>query len=264
MNQIASASGLGSMNRFAQFCMLVRVDVESKDVVAGAPPRFSETLNVNFYIVDQFDQKVFATTSIRAKGIGNSETKAFIQAINAINARSTDLTAFVKDGRDKIIDYYNENCKNIIAKAYSLSQHEQYGEALFFLSQIPEASDCYLHSIAAATEIYNLYQDRMCSENLAKAKAIWSASQNAEGGLAAGVYLAQISPEGRCFADAEELFEEIKREVKDDKEFAKSFTIKQWDDSVKLESQTIEAARQVGIAWGDHQQPITNNPVWLN
>jgi hypothetical protein len=263
MSQMAAASGFGSMNHFAQFCMMVTVDVESKDVVAGAPPKYSETLNFNFYIVDQFDQKVFATTTIRAKGIGNSEDKAFVQAINGINARSTDLAAFVSAGRDKIIDYYNDNCTKIIAKAYSLSQLEQYEEALFFLSQIPAASDCYLHSIAATTEIYNLYQDRMCSENLARAKAVWSASQNAEGGLAAGVFLARISPEGRCFPDAEDLFEEIKREVKDDKEFAKNFMIKQWDDTVTLESQTIEAARQVGISWGDHQQPITTNPAWI-
>lgn len=260
--QIASASGMGSMNRYAQFCLAVSVDTAFKEVVPGAPAKFVEELNFNFYIVDQFDKKVFSSTTVTSKGLGNSEAKAYVQAISAIPAKSAAMTAFVAEGRKKIIDYYTHNAPNIIAKAYAMAKQEKYEEGLFYLSQIPEAcGEVYLHATAASVEIYNLYLDRMCSENLAKAKAIWNASQTADGAMAAGVCLARISPEGRCYPDAEALFEEIKREVKDDKEFAKNFMIKQWDDAVALESQAIEAARQIGVAWGENQQPITYTEI---
>ncbi len=271
MNQMATAAGLGSMDKVSQFCMLASVDVENKDVVAGAPPKFSQTLNFNFYIVDQFDQKVFSTASVRVKGIGNSEIKALTQAISGINVRSKGLANFVAEGKQKIVDYYTQNCAQIIAKAYSLAKLAKYEEALFFLTQVPDACpECYMHATAASVEIYDLYLDRLCSSNLAKAKALWGANQTATGALEAGAFLAEISPEARCWEDAEVLFEEMKAVVKDDKDFERSmlvekweFSKEQWKDSVDLEGQSIEAARQVGIAWGENQQPITNNPVWL-
>jgi hypothetical protein len=269
ITQITSSSGLGSMNDYAQFCLVVSVDAASKEVVPGAPPKFVETLDFNFYIVDQFDKKVFASTSVTAKGLGNSESRAYIQAISNVAARSPQLTAFVNEGRDKIVQYYTENCGNIIAKSYGLAKLEKYDEALFYLGQIPEAAgECYLHAIAATSEIYNLYLDRQCSVNLGKAKAAWNASPNAEGGLAAGLFLAGISPEANCFAEAEALFAEIKAEVKDDKMFDRNMEIdrwehekQQWRDTVDVEKQSVEAARQIGIAWGEHQQPATYREI---
>jgi hypothetical protein len=261
MDQIASATGLGSMNRFSQFCMLAKIDVEQKEVLAGSPPKIAQTLNFNFYIVDQFDKKVFASTTVRAKAVGDSETKAYVQAIRQLNARSSELSSFVDAGRKKIIEYYNANCDKIIAKSRSLAAQDRHEEALFLLTQIPDVcTDCYMKAMEAAEVIFQSYIDFMCNANLAKAKAIWSSTQSSEGGLAAGVFLSEIYPDAACYPEAEKLYKEITAKI------GKyiDFEMKKWDDAVSLESQRIAAIRDIGVAWGENQQPVTNNPTWVN
>lgn len=260
MNQIATATGLGSMNRFSQFCMLVSVDTESKEVLGGAPPKVAETLGFNFYIVDQFDQKVFSSTRVRAKAVGNNETRAYVQAINQLDARSGELSSFVDAGRRKIVEYYNTNCDKIIAKARSLAGQDRYDEALFLLTGIPDAcTECYVKGMAAAEAIFQDYIDHLCNVNLAKAKAIWSSTQTSEGGLAAGVFLSEIYPDAKCYPEAEKLYNEITARIGKNLDFE----MKKWDDSVSLESQRIGAMRDVGIAWGTHQQPISYSAAWI-
>ncbi|MDR2890942.1 MAG: hypothetical protein LBV18_04990 [Alistipes sp.] len=253
MDQIASATGLGSMSDYAQFCMVVAVDTESKDVLAGSPPKIAQTLNFNFRIIDRFDGKVFSSTSVRAKAVGDNETRSYVQAIRQLNARSSELASFVDAGRQKIIEYYNANCDRIIAKSRSLATQEQYGEALFLLTQIPDVcEECYMKSMAAAGEIFQAYMDKMCSVNLAKARSIWSATQTSEGGLAAGVFLAEIYPDAACYPEAEQLYKEITARIGKNLDFE----MKKWDDLVSLESQRIEAVRAIGVTWGENQQPV--------
>lgn len=260
MDQLTLASGLGSMNDYSQFCMLVNIDIESKDIVSGAPVKIAQTLNFNFYIVDQLNQTVFAATSIRAKGVGDNETKAYVQAIKQFNTRSSNMISFIDAGKRKIIEYYTANCDKIIMKANSLAKQEQFEEALFLLGQIPDAChDCYIKATAASDAVFQAYIDAMCKRNLAKAKAIWSSTQTSEGGLAAGVFLSEIYPDSACYPEAEKLYNEITARVKEDI----NFQMKKWDDVVSLESQRIDAGRAVGVAWGNNQKPITYAPVWL-
>ena len=39
--------------------------------------------------------------------------------------------------------------------------------------------------------------------------------------------------------------------------------MKKWQDGVDLESQRINAFREVGVAYGQGQQPTTTNIGWL-
>ena len=93
--------------------------------------------------------------------------------------------------------------------------------------------------------------DQVCVENLAAAKAAWAAEQNSTGAAEAGKYLSEIYPDAKCYGDAEELYKEIKGKVLDDWKFE----MKKYNDQVALESQRINAAREIGVAYGNHQQP---------
>ena len=39
--------------------------------------------------------------------------------------------------------------------------------------------------------------------------------------------------------------------------------VTKYKDQISLEKARIKAARDVGVAWGNHQQPITYNVGWL-
>ncbi|MBR1792479.1 MAG: hypothetical protein IJ764_02420, partial [Bacteroidales bacterium] len=166
----------------------------------------------------------------------------------------------VSKGKRKIIAYYEAQSSTIIATARSLAAQHQYEEAFYLLAGIPsECSSAYGKALTAGNEIFAQYTDYCCQINLAKARTLWAAEQNSSGAAKAGEYLSTIYPEAACYGEAEALYQEIKGKVLDDWHFE----MKRYQDGIDLERARIDAWRQVGIAYGNHQQPVDYNVNWL-
>lgn len=256
--QVVMQNGLGSADFNSRFVLTAGVVPVTKDYVAGPPRQVAQTLDYTFYIVDNYDQKVFATTTLTQKVIESSEEKAFLKSIRSINAKDKRIVSFVEEGRDKIIAYYNAQIDRIISKARLCAKSKEFEQAFFELAAVPEAcGDAYDKAVAVAGEIFSDYVNFIGEKLLAKAKAAWAAQQNAQGAAIAGEYLSEIYPEASCYPKAEALYKEIKAKVLADWKFE----MKIYQDGVDLEKQRIDAWRQVGIAYGEHQQPVSI--AWL-
>ena len=130
---------------------------------------------------------------------------------------------------------------------------------MYWISLIPQQSKHYDAALAAGLEIYQAYIDNQCYLNLAAAKTAWAAEQNSKGAYAAGEYLANILPDAKCYAEAMDLYKEIKRKVLDDWKFE----MKKYQDGIDLEKQRIDAMREVGVAYGNHQPAQTTSIEFL-
>lgn len=259
LKQIISNNGLAANDNFSRFFLSLEVIPITKDIVPGPPMKISERVQITFFLCDYFDQKVFASTSIERAAVGDNETKCFVNAVKGINVNAKELTSFMSQGKQKILDYYNANCTNIIKKADQLAFQKQYEAALYELSSVPEVCDCYDQALVKTKEVYQAYVDNQCYQNLQQAKAAWASGQNSASAEIAGEYLAQILPDAKCYGEAETLFAEIKSKVLDDWKFE----MKKWQDGVDLEKQRIDAARQVGVAYGNGQKPTTTILPWM-
>lgn len=259
LKQIAANNGVAANESFSRFFISLELTPLTKDILPGPPMQIAENMQITLFLCDYFDQKIFASTSIETKAVGTNETKCFINAVKAINTNSKEITKFMQDGKQKIIDYYNANCSNIIKKAENLAFQKQYESSLYELTSVPEVCDCYDQALAKTKEVYQAYVDYMCDVNLASAKSAWAAEQNSSGAASAGKYLANIYPDAKCYGDAQVLFQEIKSKVLDDWKFE----MKKWQDGVDLESQRIEAFRAVGVAYGNGQKPTTLVMPWM-
>ncbi|SHE32015.1 hypothetical protein [Dysgonomonas macrotermitis] len=259
LRQVATTAGLAAGPEFTQFCIVPKISMLNKEILPGPPSKFVYNMEMTLYIADAWGEKVFTSTNINMKGVGNNETKAYIAGIKGINPRSTDLQQFVNDGKDKIIEYYNTQYPTIIKKAQSLAAMKKYDEALFYLGSIPECSKGYDSALNVAFSVYQQYVDQLCLENLAKAKMVWAAQQNAYGAQEAGEYLQYIYPDAKCYGEAMSLYKEIKGKVLDDWKFV----MKIYDDAVSLEKQRINAWRDVGVAYGRGQKNRTTNVYWI-
>lgn len=258
LKQVASSNGLAVNDNFGRFFITAAVFMTSKDIMPGPPMKFSMNMEVTFYIADYFDQKIFATQSLTFKGVGENETKAYISAIKNINVNNPELAKFITKGKKAIVDYYDAQCDNIIKGARTLASQREFENAIFNLTAIPDASNCYDKSLDATKEIFQQYIDFLCDVNLAKAKAAWAAKQNSEGAADAGKFLQNIYPDAKCYKEADKLFTEIKGKVLADWKFE----MQKWNDLVGLESQRIQAWRDVGVAYGNGQQPTTYILPW--
>jgi hypothetical protein len=147
----------------------------------------------------------------------------------------------------------------MMLRARTLAKQKKFDEALFLMQSIPSECNKYEQAIALGNEIYQQYVDYLCDRNLALARTAWASDQNAIGAAAAGEYLAQIYPEAKCYGDAMTLYKEIKGKVLDDWKFE----MKKYQDGVNLEAARINAWKEVGVAYGKGQQPVTTNIGFL-
>lgn len=259
LRQIAITDGMAAGPEFTQFCIVPKISILNKEILPGPPSKFVYNMEMTLYIADSWGEKVFTSASIPLKGVGNNETKAYISAIKGINPNSKEMQAFLKDGKSKIINYYDTQYPTIIKKAQSLASMKQYDEALFYLGSIPECSKGYDKALAASSVVYQQYVDQLCVENLSRAKMAWASQQNRYGAEEAGEYLQYIYPDAKCYGDAMSLYKEIKGKVLDDWKF----TMKIYNDAVSLEKQRINAWRDVGVAYGRGQKNNTTNVYWI-
>jgi hypothetical protein len=253
LTKIITSNGLGAAYN-QRFIMSANVNLLTKDVTSTSPAMYAYTLDVTLYIGDGFDGKVFASTSATVKGVGETETKAYLSAIRNMKEQNPDIKTFIEAGKKKIIDYYTANCGLIIKEAQTYANVNNYEAAIAHLMSIPMAcTDCYNNALEAVYPIYKKMIDRDCKILLNKANAIWNAGQTYESASEAVTILASIEPEADCFGDVQKLYKDIRTRVLEiDK--------REWNYILKeqmQESERIEAWRAIGVAYGAHQQPMT-------
>ncbi len=93
------------------------------------------------------------------------------------------------------------------------------------------------------------------------ARSEWAKSPDAEGASRAFDWLVFIEPGSSCEGEAKALYNEIKQKVTSDWDFENR---EKYKDEAGLKKQRIEAARAIGVAFGNGQQPVTTNITWLH
>ena len=203
LNQIVTQNGMGGAANNERFIITANVNVISKDLTATAPPMTALVLEVTLYIGDGFVGTKFSSTSISVKGVGESETKAYISALKGISPTNSNIQSFVGNGKSKIIEYYNSKCDFIIKEAQTLVSQNNFEEAIFKLTSVPEVcKDCYDKCMDAVGPIYQKQIDRECKSKLMEANTAWNAAQDSYGADTAGGILAQIDPNASCYKEA--------------------------------------------------------------
>lgn len=259
LTQLLTRNGIAGLDYMGQFILTVTTTPLDKDVIPGPPAKISEKMEMNLYIVDAYAKTIFSSTSLTVKGLGETENKCYLNAISHMPLQSPQMTQFIEEGKAKIIEYYDHEGEALLKRAAYLAGQKNYEEALFIVSLIPQQSKHFDAALAAGLDIYQQYIDNQCNINLAAARVAWAAEQNSKGAYAAGEYLANILPDAGCYEEAMELYKEIKAKVLDDWKFE----MKKYQDGVDIEKLRIDAARQVGVAYGTHQPAQTTSIEFL-
>ncbi|MGE0077700.1 MAG: hypothetical protein AB7S48_07570 [Bacteroidales bacterium] len=246
MGQIATQNGLGASAANPRFCIVPLVNVLSKEITPTAPPMQALNLDVTFYIVDAASQIIFSQTNIQVKGVGQTEDKAYMQALKNVNVKAGQFKGFIEKGKEKIVEYYNSQCDVVLKGSQALAGQKKYEEALFMLLSVPDVCrECFDKSMNLSTDIYKQYANYKCTEYMAGAKAAW-ASMNTD---KAAEFLGKITPDMECYNEAVQLVEEIKQKQLADGANVWDFKMKQYDDSVEKDKMMIQAGKEVASSW---------------
>jgi hypothetical protein len=253
LSRIVTSNGLGAGSN-QRFIISANVNVLTKDITPTAPPMHAYTLDVTFYIGDGIDGKLFSTTSITLKGVGETDTKAYISALKNIKENNPDFKSFIATGKQKILDYYRTNCDLILKEAKTYSSTNDYERSIASLMAVPMANTaCYNKALDESLSNYKKMIDRDCKIKLNEANAIWSAGQSYESASSAAAVLASVDPDASCFSEVKTLYSSIKSRVTE-------IDTREWNYVLKdrlQESERIKAIQAIGVAYGSNQKATT-------
>ena len=259
LRNIISSNGMASGygGRFALACKISALERNMADNM------LAQELEITFAVGDDFSGTCFSSTSIEVVGIGKTEGQAMTAAIKNIKS-NPKLKAMVAQAKQRIIDYYEKNGPNIIRKAQGLVTAQQWEEALYELTAIPEECSCYKQALDMMESIYKKHLDHDAAQLLSQAQAIWSSDPNP--GWAADqatALLGQIDTSAECYPQAQALMKKIHNRVKNvtEREYADNKAKEQamFKANVALEKARIEACRDVAVAYAKRKVTVNHH-----
>jgi hypothetical protein len=282
LTQIASKQGIAASPGYSRFVLTANVVVQEKYITSTAPPKQAYKLDITFYVGDGFEGKVFASHTSSVTGIGDNETKAYVNALKSIKVADPAYKKLMDSGAAKIIEYFNTQCDFVIKEAQTLAAALKYEEALWKLTSVPDVcADCWKRAMDEADAVYQKKIDRECQIVLNEANNTWNAGQNLEAAEKAGTVLVKVDPNSNCFDQAMVLSRKIAQRVKelDDREEAekkeellfqrqmeeKSMQLEQMriEKNAEVEQTRIKAYHDASIAWAENQPQEAYKPFWL-
>lgn len=264
LNQIVTTYGMSGNKYNERFIITSNINVITKDITPTSPAMTALTLEVTFYIGDGVDGKKFATSSINSKGVGETETKAYIQALKSININNNEFKTMIETGKNRIVEYYNSRCDFIINQSKAIANQEKYDEAIYNLLSVPEVcKDCYVKCMNEVAPIYKKQIDKECQKALTKAKSVWAANQDLNSANEVSQIVSEINPNASCYPEITKLINSVGTRVLqlDNREW--SFKLKQYNNEVELQKANTQAIRDIGVAFGNHQPKTVYNTTLI-
>ena len=265
LNQITSNNGIGGSQVNPRFIITANVNVGTKDIIAGPPQMIALNLDVTLFIGDAITNTLFTNTTLSLKGVGTNENKAFIEAIKTINSKNKEVVAFLEEGKTKIISYYSTNCDFIIKEAQTLVKQENYDEAIYQLSMVPDVcQECYFSCLDTLSFIYQKKIDADCKIKLNNAKVTWAGNQTTEGAEKAGDFLFTINPMASCQQEVDTLVKSIDSKLKADEKAMWQFKMKQYADKIAEQKEQVRIAEEKSKRDDDYRENQSNRNLELD
>jgi hypothetical protein len=254
LNQITTNNGMGGSSANPRFIITAVLNVGTKDIIPGPPQMIAQNIDVTLFVGDAISNTVFSNMVVSIKGVGTNENKSLIDAIKNINPKNKDITAFLEEGKNKIISYYTTQCDFIIKDAETLAKQEKYDEAIYKLALVPEVcKDCYFKTSEIVGILFQQKIDTDCKAKLAKAKLLWSGQQNQNKAEEVIEILSEVHPNANCFTDVSNFAKQIEAKLKVDEKARFKLALKKYNDKIALEKQQINAYKEIAVEYAKNQ-----------
>lgn len=254
LEQLVVSQGVTADFSYTQFILTADVAGMQKDVVPTMPASVTCQYDVIIKLIDRVGAKTIGAQTINVRGAGNTEMKAIQNALRIINPQNKNLIDFIKGSKSKVLTYYNEHATQIVSQAHRLANLDKYEEAFNLLASVPECCNKYNEVTCEIISIYPKARDKVGEKFLKEARRIWTVDQTGAAAEEACYWLSLIDPKSSAYAAGEKLYAEIKDRVKVEVQHE----MKVYDDNVDLIKEQINAAKEIGMAYGKGQQTELN------
>lgn len=255
LRSLLSSQGLLSNFGQSRFVLTSNYDVLDKNVISSAPTKYVYRLSITLAVGDGIDGTCFGSTSVISKGIGDTEEKAIFNAIKTLN-KDEKIERMLHQAGNRVVEYYNNYGPGIISNARALSKANQYKEALYSLSLIPQESTSYSAAASLKSKLYVSYVNYSAAQQLSEARALWASNPTKENAIEVIEKLSDISTGSACYPQVKSFINAIQKRVnlENDREWkAEQDAFKRADN---LEKYRINAAQSIAIAYAKSRPKV--------
>jgi len=259
LTRALTMDGVTADANYGQFYISGRFDDLYKETVPGPPMQTVVHTNLTLMVADIFGNKTFDSETFDLRGVGTSPQRAYINALGGLTKNNKLLSDFVDRARNKVISYFDANYSGLLSKAKTAAARHDYDQALYFAGLIPQCCKGYPQAERAMLTYYQQYIDLEGTQLLNQARSAFAVSPNADGAIEAYELLNRIDPSSSAYGAAMKFANEIKKQTKAEYDFE---VHQKYNDAHQLDLKIIDAARQIGVAFGKGQKSTTTNIFW--
>lgn len=155
LNQALNRSGAVSENPYTVFAIEPTIDfgeITQTEGMVQEVARIKAELTLTARNTADGTEYCSVTIPLRAGATGGRDAAMKAMA-GSIKATDPVFVRFVRNARQKIADYYADNCATIIQRAQMLADQQKYDEALSYLSAVSDAVPCFDQASVMITEL---------------------------------------------------------------------------------------------------------------
>ncbi|MDO8317249.1 MAG: hypothetical protein Q7T12_06985 [Flavobacterium sp.] len=255
ISQIITASGLSDLGYNNNFIIYPKFAVNETSVVEGGMQNITVVNAELSLFIKQVDANIlFSTISKTIKGSGSSKELAIANAISKIVTNDPEYKTFIDKSKSKIIQYYETKCFDIIKKSDALVKTQQFEEALGLLMSVPDEVSCHNQVQVKAIEAYKGFQKKNCTKQMQLARNTL-ATNDYSGTLN---ILSEIDPASPCFKESQALAKSAETKVNAEEKKQWDFEMKQYNDTISLEKQRVNAIKDIAVSYYKSQTSHLN------
>ncbi len=246
ITQMVTASGLAASPAKVNFTIYPTFSIIESKVVEGGMAKITTTkVELSLFIKQVDNNIIFSTFTKQITGSGNTVPLSIANAISKISSTDTQFKQFIETGKQKIIQYYETSCSDILTKSESLLLLQNYEQALALLMSVPEEVKCFNTVQDRSIIVYQALQNQKCAKEIQTAKATLAAKKYSE----VLDLLGQIDPAASCFAEAQALLKDIEGKISEEEKKEWDLLMIRYQDAVALEKLRIDAIKQIAVSY---------------
>jgi hypothetical protein len=257
ISQIVTNSGIAASGYNNNFIIYPKFAIYETEVVETGMQNITVVnAELSLFIKQVENNVLFATMSKKIKGSGKNAQAAITNAISAISPNDAQYKTFIQTGKNKIVQYYESKCQDIMNKSQSLANMKEYAQAVGLLMTVPDEVSCYQKIQTRLVELYKLYQDKQCIKDIQDAK-IELAANNYKAALR---ILSQIDPSAACFGQVQGIVKSMETKIDEEDKRIWDAQMKMYSDKVELEKYRMNAIKDIAVAYYQSQtKPASYN-----
>ena len=167
---LAGRSGLAGTGAIGDFVLFPRVAVVKQEVAEGGLQAIDVVgLDVTLVVKDARKNVVFDTFTASVEGGGRGATEATRSALLSIGPGTPGLSAFLSGSRQKIVDYYEAACGEVLATADVAARKGEIEASLAGLAAVPSAAPaCFGKATARMRALLKARETAFCERALSR------------------------------------------------------------------------------------------------